>query len=191
LPARKKKNLSRREFLLASAAGAALAATACRRSRSRPSQGESRPAAEPSAPRYFPAAEFAALAAACERILPADADPGARQLGTADYLDRMFASPDRPVWHLIVRRGVGRLDREARSRFGRPFAETPLADQDALLAEFQKREGKDRIFFGHLLAATLEGAFGDPSYGGNRDERGWHLAGFVRDPCGLPPPTAR
>jgi gluconate 2-dehydrogenase gamma chain len=190
----KHKGLSRREFMRASAAGAtgaAIAAVACRR-RSRPAAAHppAPSAPDPGVPRYFPAAEFVTLAAACERILPADVDPGARDLGVADYLDRTFSSPDRPVWHLIVRRGLTRLDREARKRFGRPFASAAPADQDRLLGEFQQREGKDRIFFAHLLAATLEGAFCDPSYGGNREERGWRLAGFVRDPCGLPPATA-
>jgi len=168
-------------------AGAAVAVAGCRR------RAKKAAAAPPAAPdsakahRYFPAAEFATLAAACERLLPRDADPGARDLGVPEYLDRMFSGPDRPVWHLIVRRGIARLDREARRRFSRPFSDAPAVDQDALLGEVQRREGKDQVFFGHLLAATLEGAFCDPSLGGNRGERGWRMIGASRDPCGLPP----
>ena len=34
------------------------------------------------------------------------------------------------------------------------------------------------LFFGLLLANTMEGFFADPIYGGNRDKIGWKLVGF-------------
>ena len=140
-------------------------------------------AAPAAAHRYFPTLEFATLVACCERMLPRDESPGAVDLGVPEYMDRMFSSADRPPWHLIVRRGLLRLGNEARQRLGRPFHEAEAGLQDALLAEFQQREGKDRIFFNHLLVATLEGAFCHPDYGGNRGGAGWKLLGFRPDPC--------
>ena len=178
-----KRGISRREFVKLSATGAiALAAGGCRRRTRKPPSLA--PAAAPAAAhRYFPALEFATLVACCGRLLPKDEAPGAVEMGAPEYMDRMFSSADRPVWHLIVRRGLGRLAREAKGRFARPFHEATAAEQDALLGEFQQREGRDRIFFHHLLAATLEGAFSHPQHGGNRDGAGWKLMGVSPDPC--------
>ena len=35
-----------------------------------------------------------------------------------------------------------------------------------------------REFFAHLWEATVEGFFGDPVYGGNRDMIAWRMIGF-------------
>jgi len=47
--------------------------------------------------RFFTAHEFATLEALCDRILPADRDPGARDLGAATYIERLLTAFDRPV----------------------------------------------------------------------------------------------
>jgi len=47
--------------------------------------------------RFFTADELATLEALCERILPADGDPGARELGAATYIERLLTAFDRPV----------------------------------------------------------------------------------------------
>jgi len=46
---------------------------------------------------FFTADEFATLDALCDRILPADGDPGARELGAATYIERLLTAFDRPV----------------------------------------------------------------------------------------------
>jgi len=55
--------------------------------------------------------------------------------------------------------------------------------QDALLAELEKGgislEGMDsKLFFEQVLGNTMEGFFGDPIYGGNRDMVSWKMIGF-------------
>ncbi len=35
-----------------------------------------------------------------------------------------------------------------------------------------------RVFFATLYANVMEGMFGDPMYGGNRDKAGWKMIGF-------------
>ena len=47
--------------------------------------------------RFFTAHEFATLEALCDRILPADGDPGARELGAATYIEALLTAFDRPV----------------------------------------------------------------------------------------------
>ena len=47
--------------------------------------------------RFFTKKELATLAAVCDRILPPDADPGAKTLGAATYIDRLLAAFDHRV----------------------------------------------------------------------------------------------
>jgi hypothetical protein len=44
--------------------------------------------------RFFSAAERATLEALCDRILPPDRDPGARELGAADFIERLLTAFD-------------------------------------------------------------------------------------------------
>lgn len=80
--------LSRRSFLQAISVGAAVAAwpfgsfgVACR-------------LGVLATPRYLSDHEFATLEALCDRIIPPDADPGARQLGAARYVERLLTAFD-------------------------------------------------------------------------------------------------
>jgi gluconate 2-dehydrogenase gamma chain len=105
------------------------------------------------------------LEAAVDRLIPADdLGPGAKQSGVANYI----ASMDDKT----IADGLPLLDAEARTRFSKPFVELAPADQDAVLARI---ETTARPFFTRLRQLTLEGMFGDPSYGGNRNFAGWDL----------------
>ena len=78
--------LSRRQFLKAAGAVAALA--------SLPVIGAQRSWAFAHG-RYFTRHEFDTLGALCDRILPPDTDPGASELGAARYISRMLTALDR------------------------------------------------------------------------------------------------
>jgi len=133
--------------------------------------------------RLLSLAEYLTLAAACERILPADADPGALDLGVPRYIDAALADGDEEERTKNVRAGLARLDAAARDRFDAPLHLCKNASQDALLSEWaHATSGLQAPFFRRLLALTLEGAFCDPTYGGNRNGAGWRLIGFEADP---------
>jgi len=138
----------------------------------------------PAPARFFTAAELAALAAAAERILPRDEDPGAVDLGVPEYIDRMLTDDVMRNWREPMRRGLELLDEKARAKHGASFAETTPDAQDEILAVVERETRGPTGFFARLSHLTLEGAFGDPAHGGNRDEAGWRLVGFRPDPCG-------
>ena len=122
--------------------------------------------------RHFTPDQARTVGAAAERIFPADElGPGATEIGVVDYLDGALAG-DRSGLGDLYRRGVERLDAEARARADRPFADAPAGVQDVVLAEL---EGTP--FFEALLGHTREGLFADPVHGGNRDMLGWRLLG--------------
>jgi gluconate 2-dehydrogenase gamma chain len=164
--------ISRRHLLQAGAAGGYLvfALDGCRRK-----------AAPETARHFFTAAEWLTASAACERILPRDEDPGAIDLGVPAYLDGALAFDDHAHQAAAFREGLRGLDEGSRRRSGKPFHEASSIDQDNLLDDWQDGTPVQAAFVRMLMTLTMEGAFGDPSHGGNRGGQGWRLLGF--EPC--------
>lgn len=131
--------------------------------------------------RTFTNDEYDSMAAACERILPRDQDPGAVDANVPEYIDRMLQSPELSQQREQFLSGIEALNRRAsRAHEGLPFSKIPVEDQDALLQEWKdaKPTSGEAHFYELLLVLTLEGYLGDPSYGGNKDRVGWALVGF-------------
>jgi gluconate 2-dehydrogenase gamma chain len=192
---------SRRDFIVHTVLGfggyLAVAEAGCKREEPpAPATGKGKkkraeaPPAPPPEPRpgkglqSLTATEYATLSAACERILPRDDDPGATDLGCADYIDRALSLPDvKELWGRPILGGLPILDRQAHTRHGHPFADCSAEQQDALLLGWQKSSHSgESAFFEVLHTLTLEGAFGDPTYGGNRKGLGFLMVGFVPPP---------
>jgi gluconate 2-dehydrogenase gamma chain len=183
---------SRRDFmrqlalLSASLAGGGLAA--CRRgpagSTATPGTAGAAAAFVPPATRTFTGARRANLEAVCARLLPADEDPGALEAGCADFIDAQLGLPHFDLLRRGAERGLDHLDVLARKLGGGTFAASAPEVQDDLLRQLhqERRKGLNGAkVFGLFLTLTLEGFFGDPRYGGNRNQIGWRLAGHV--PC--------
>ncbi|ADO69866.1 gluconate 2-dehydrogenase subunit 3 family protein [Stigmatella aurantiaca] len=178
------KRLSRRSFIqrLTFFGGGVvlLGSTACKRSSpEEASQALPTPLAD-SPHGTFTGREFATVAAACERILPRDEDPGAQDAQVPAYVDRMLQTPELKQMKSDFLQGLAALERRSRSMFQKGFTEALPAQQDDLLAIFKdSRPGSGEAhFYELLLVLTLEGFLGDPSYGGNKDRVGWRLVGF-------------
>ncbi len=125
--------------------------------------------------------EIALLTAIADRVFPATDTPGAVEAGAVDYVDIALAGAYRA--HLPrYRRGLRELDRYVRQQTGRSFADLMPSEQDAVLGDLEAgratsvRDGA--AFFELMRDHILEGIFGDPQYGGNRDLVGWQLVGF-------------
>lgn len=128
-------------------------------------------------------AEAATLEAVVGRLIPADASgPGALEAGAARYIDGALGSAlaaQRPAYA----GGLAALEAYARATAGAPFAALPPERQDAVLTDVEQNRAtgftpSSGAFFDLVLGHTLEGTFGDPSYGGNRDFIGWELLGY-------------
>ena len=88
--------------------------------------------------RFFDAEGFTALRRLGEILAPARQNlPGAVEAEAAEFLDFLISqSPgDRQT---LYRDGVTHLNREARSRYGKPFADISLTDADAILAPLRQ-----------------------------------------------------
>jgi gluconate 2-dehydrogenase gamma chain len=129
------------------------------------------------------ATEAATLEAVVARLIPSDANgPGALDAGAARYIDGALGNAlaaQRPVYAA----GLAALDAYARSTAGRSFVELAAEQQDAVLTDLEENRAGGftpgaAAFFEVVLGHTLEGTFGDPHYGGNRDYIGWELLGY-------------
>lgn len=123
------------------------------------------------------------------RILPTTDTPGAVEAGAVFYIDRALAGA---YSHLRSRyaRGLRALNQYAKGRFGIAFEKLSGEQQDAVLSDLESgkiaelRHGEE--FFELLRTHVLEGVFGEPNYGGNRDMIGWKLVGFPGQQWGYP-----
>ena len=115
------------------------------------------------------------LIALCERIIPADDCPGATDAGVINYIDRQIRLRF-PEEKEIFRKGIESLQSWCQAKYNQNFEELSTEVQINTLQMIEKNEmpqedwtvppGK---FFRTLLDRTMQGFYGSPRHGGNRD----------------------
>jgi gluconate 2-dehydrogenase gamma chain len=125
---------------------------------------------------FFTTQEAETAGAICERIIPADQDPGALAAGVVNYLDLQLTGPLKKHQRLY-RRGIESVEELARARFGRRFAALAAAQQDTILEAIANRP-----FFALIRDHTMQGFYGDPRHGGNREYASWLMLGVPPAP---------
>jgi gluconate 2-dehydrogenase gamma chain len=126
--------------------------------------------------RFLTAAEGRTLEALCEQIIPADQTPGAAWAGVVNYIDRQLMGPFRRQRD-VYRRGLAALDQAAQQFGGGTFAALEPPRQTALLSgdDLSNPQGEARRFFSMVIAHTMQGYYGDPRHGGNREAVSWRM----------------
>lgn len=125
--------------------------------------------------------DYAIVAAAAERVLPADEDAGALDTNVPEYIDRILQTQQLENMRKNFVPGVAALDRRCQRMFKVGFASATAEQQDEVLTIFKnspESSGEAR-WYEMFVVLCLEGYLGDPSYGGNRDQRGWKTVGFT------------
>ena len=123
--------------------------------------------------RFLTAAEGRTLDAICEQIIPTDQTPGATWAGVVNFIDRQLMGPYRRQQG-AYRRGLFAINEIAAARFGRSFVDLDAPRQRELL---ESLTGGARRFFSTVIAHTMQGYYGDPRHGGNRDAVSWRMLG--------------
>lgn len=113
--------------------------------------------------RVFTMDEAACLTALCEQLIPADQDPGATDAGVVNYIDRQTALRF-PEELTIYQEGIASLQTTCRSVHHKLFEELPPEEQTGLMRSMERSP-----FFELLLRRTMQGFYGSPRHGGNRD----------------------
>ncbi|PZX15267.1 gluconate 2-dehydrogenase gamma chain [Palleronia aestuarii] len=157
------------------------------------------------AARFLDDEERAFVTAAVDRLIPADEFPSASELGVVDFIDAQLAGfygrgeiyymegpfedglptqgyqAEAPA--LLYRQAIADI-RAGLSQAGQPdFVDLSPEDQDELLTNLSEGAGDlehtdGKTFFDTLWQNTLEGYFGDPVHGGNRNMEAWRMIGF-------------
>ena len=137
----------------------------------------------PTPSKVLTAAERQSLEAVVSRIIPAGADgPGALESGCASYIESALNDAYRSLREMYSA-GLAALDSYAMSNGGKSFAASGPTEQDKFLSDFEHNTKvgdyhDSAAFFETVRRHTLEGMFGDPSYGGNANFAGWELIGY-------------
>lgn len=155
--------------------------------------------------RFLTAEERRFVTAAVDRLIPADDTPSASEIGAVDYIDAQLAGAygrgdiyylqppfqqglatqgyqaEAPA--LLYRQAIADIEAFLAAENHGRFADLGAASQDDLLTRLSEGEIElehvhAKTFFDTLWQNTLEGFFGDPVYGGNRDMAGWRMIGF-------------
>ena len=119
------------------------------------------------------------LDAFVDRLIPKDElGPGALECGAANYIDRALADALASEKGLFSE-GLAATDAFARQSQGAALAELSADKKDAVLTALEAGQAPGfanaRAFFNRVRRLTLEGMFGDPYYGGNKNFAGWDL----------------
>jgi gluconate 2-dehydrogenase gamma chain len=131
-------------------------------------------AAQPAALSVLSEAEAREIEALAAQIIPTDTSPGAREAGVIYFIDHALATFDADKRALYTE-GLRQAQDKQRELFpaSQSIATLQPDQQIRLLYAIENTE-----FFDRLRTHTIMGFFGDPSYGGNRDQAGWKLIGF-------------
>jgi gluconate 2-dehydrogenase gamma chain len=165
------------------------------------------PPAQPEPLLYLNDTEHAFIVAAVDTFIPADElSPSGSDCGCAVYIDRQLASawgggaksyrsgpflkgkpeqgyqlPLTPAE--FVSTGIAAANDWAHKTYGHDFDQLAPDKRAEALKEMQEGKAQfanfsSRAFFARLLTLTMEGFFGDPIYGGNRNKVAWKMLGY-------------
>ncbi|HEX5226410.1 MAG TPA: gluconate 2-dehydrogenase subunit 3 family protein [Bryobacteraceae bacterium] len=135
--------------------------------------------ARPQGPSALSDSQLRLLATIVDRIIPQDElSPSASECGVTEYINRSLGD------HLAAEKpafieGLEMTDAFARRSQDKAFVDLSADKQDAVLTAMDNGTAEGfsnaKAFFGRARRLTLEGMFGDPYYGGNKNFAGWDL----------------
>ena len=131
------------------------------------------------APSALTAGQMKTLEAFIDRLIPTDElGPGAVAAGAQVYIDRVLAGPNAAEKTTFLE-GLQAVDAYAQRTHGAPLADLSAEKRDEVLKAIDDGTAQNlpqgRGFFNRARRLTLEGMFGDPYYGGNKNFAGWDL----------------
>jgi len=139
--------------------------------------------------RFFTVDEARALAAMSDQIIPPDQDPGASWAGVVNYIDRQLCGPFQSL-QKIYRQGLAGVDQSSRLKYGKLFADVASVQQIEMLQLLEAghpagsiwQQISSREFFDQVVDHTMQGYYGDPRHGGNREGVSWKMLGIPYPP---------
>jgi gluconate 2-dehydrogenase gamma chain len=135
--------------------------------------------------RYLDEEEIALLDAIVEQIIPADDFPGGKWANVSNFIDKQLDTYY-TKHQLAYREGLAAFEKTVIQMKEKKFEELPFAEQTVILekmeaGEFSGDYWKDHPpanFFGMVRQHALQGFYGSPVHGGNREYISYHMLGL-------------
>ena len=126
--------------------------------------------------RVFTPEETDCLGCICEQFIPADAYAGAKEAGCVNFIDKLLYQRF-PELTESYQNGLQSLEKYCKETHGKIFSQLTWDDQTSLLAQMEKGELAEsfldkipqRNFFNLVLRHTMQGYYGSPIHGGNKN----------------------
>ena len=153
---------------------------------------------------FFNASQARTLEAMCDQIIPPDDAPGGKAAGTLYFIDRALAlwEPE-SRWDYVA--GLEGVDESSQVLFQARFADLKWEQQTQVLQALEQGTAPGRVwsnfrvgrgpvgpyptgetagnaaraFFGVVVRHAMQGYYGHPKYGGNRDGASWKMLNYV------------
>ena len=135
--------------------------------------------------RYLDEEEITLLDAIVEQIIPTDDFPGGKWANVSNFIDKQLSTYYRKH-QLAYREGLSAFEKTVIQMKGKKFEELRFAEQTAILekmeaGEFSGDYWKDHPpadFFNMVRQHSLQGFYGSPLHGGNREYISYHMLGL-------------
>jgi gluconate 2-dehydrogenase gamma chain len=132
--------------------------------------------------RFLSEDEARTLEALCDRIIPADQEPGAVWAGAVNFIDRQLVGPYRK-FQKTYRQGLTGANKTSLAMFGKRVAALTGDQADEVLRKIENEQAPgDKCqplpvykFFDLVLNHTMQAFYGDPRHGGNRERVSWKM----------------
>jgi gluconate 2-dehydrogenase gamma chain len=135
--------------------------------------------------RFFTDEEVRILEAACEQIIPADKDPGAKEANVVNFIDKQIVSYYK-MHQNTYRIGIAGIQETSKILFNQSFEKLSFDQQYQIMLSLEAGEAKGKIweenssaaFFELIREHTIQGFYGSPKHGGNKNYVSYKMIGI-------------
>jgi gluconate 2-dehydrogenase gamma chain len=135
--------------------------------------------------RFFSENEFKLVESFAEQIIPSNDWPGGRDAGVANFIDIQLMNPYRRFQE-VYRKGLAALENTCRNKFSQKFENLSWDSQTAVLKDMEAgrlegniwKDGFSKYFFELLRSHCLQGYYGSPRHGGNKNFVSYKMIGL-------------
>ncbi len=129
--------------------------------------------------------EYHLVESIAEQIIPTDKWPGGRDAGVADFIDIQLAGPYRR-YQQDYTRGLAAIENFCLRKYHDRFEKLPWDDQTGFLLDMESgkldgdnwKDGFSARFFELLRSHSMQGFYGSPRHGGNKDFVSYRMMGL-------------
>lgn len=132
--------------------------------------------------RFFTDIEASLMDTIVEQIIPTDEWPGGKDAGVTNFIDKQLMGPY-SRYQATYRNGLKAILETCKAKFQKKFEELQWEKQTQFLETMEagKMEGElwkdelDSLFFGLINSHSMQGYYGSPRHGGNKDNISYQM----------------